>query len=553
MPEEAPVVLPEFLEETVPPLESFFPFETPRPAQKLAMERIQKAVAKKKKYIINELPTGVGKSPLGIAVARWATRLPIEEFRLGAYILTTQKTLQAQYVRDHAERTGLVELKGQQNYPCEKVSGDCSVGSKLTASLGKCEFCPYREAKDTFCRMPYGVTNFSYFLTEGQHGGQLKPRNFLIVDECHNTEKEILSFADIEFTQARSDTCAAGLLPHLRLGPKQDWNIQFNTQARDWLEKTFLPASVQYMGALELEQQHYEQDGEMDNAAKAAKKLNGWKMFDSKVKQFVIANDMNDWISFSDQKSGNMIIRPLTATLFAEKILFSRAEHVLMMSATILDPNTFARNLGMDPTTCSYLTVPSDFPKENRPIYYKPQGSMSWASKAETLPKMIRFVERILTRYKDVKGMIHTNSYDINDALTQYLYTTQHASRIITHGRGPGSRDDAVVAHMMEKGPTVLVSPSMTEGLDLKEDLSRFQIIMKIPYPYLDPYTRTRMRRDEDWYQWMTALALIQASGRSNRSATDRANTFILDSAFEQFLNRNEKILPKWWTDAIVF
>lgn len=540
----------EFLPEEAPPsLTAEFPFPEIRETQKRALAKIEDGYARRKKYILNELPTGVGKSPIAIAVAKWASKLPEIEYRPGAYILTTQKTLQEQYMREHAERSGLVQLKGQSNYTCQQWSTDCSVGSKLT-SAGKCEFCPYRDAKYEFLRNRFGITNFSYFLSETKFGGQLKPRKFLIIDECHNAEREILNFADIELTQQRADTCGAGQIPYLKVGGN-DWSIKFNEAARDWLAQTFLPASTNYMTQLDLEKQQYEMDQDIERAAKSAKKASAWNQFDSKIKQFVQTNDLNDWITFSDNK-GNLIIKPLTATMFAKDILLDRAEHVLMMSATILDPKTFARNLGMDPKECSYLSVPSDFPKENRPIYYKPQGSMSYNSKADTLPRMIRFIEKILIKYGNVKGMIHTHSYDINDALCSYLYTTSQASRIITHGRGPGSRDDAVMNHCASPDPTILISPSMTEGLDLKDDLSRFQVIMKIPYPYLDPYTKTRMRRDEDWYQWMTSLALIQASGRSNRSATDRASTFILDSAFEQFIQRNGRILPSWWVEAIV-
>jgi Rad3-related DNA helicase len=94
----------------------------------------------------------------------------------------------------------------------------------------------------------------------------------------------------------------------------------------------------------------------------------------------------------------------------------------------------------------------------------------------------------------------------------------------------------------------------MTEGLDLKGDLSRWQIISKVPYPSMkDPFILAKKLRDEKWYSWMTALALTQATGRSVRSATDYASTYILDSDFKSFLNRSGGLLPKWWTDAIVW
>jgi Rad3-related DNA helicase len=91
----------------------------------------------------------------------------------------------------------------------------------------------------------------------------------------------------------------------------------------------------------------------------------------------------------------------------------------------------------------------------------------------------------------------------------------------------------------------------MAEGLDLKDDLSRFQIICKVPYPYLDHYTKSRITLDPAWYQWRTALTLVQATGRSVRSKTDYAVTYVLDADFERFIARNKSVLPRWWLDAI--
>ena len=39
--------------------------------------------------------------------------------------------------------------------------------------------------------------------------------------------------------------------------------------------------------------------------------------------------------------------------------------------------------------------------------------------------------------------------------------------------------------HLVSKDPTILVSPSLMEGIDLVDDLSRFQIIVKVPYASL--------------------------------------------------------------------
>ena len=52
---------------------------------------------------------------------------------------------------------------------------------------------------------------------------------------------------------------------------------------------------------------------------------------------------------------------------------------------------------------------------------------------------------------------------------------------------------------------------SLHTGLDLKNELSRFQIITKVPYPNKsDRWTNAKREVDAKWYYWQTALKLIQ-------------------------------------------
>ena len=107
--------------------------------------------------------------------------------------------------------------------------------------------------------------------------------------------------------------------------------------------------------------------------------------------------------------------------------------------------------------------------------------------------------------------------------------------------------------HMNSKKPTVLLSPSMTEGVDLKGDLSRFQIICKVPYPYLgDPIIRKRMAKNAKWYPMKTAMSIVQSYGRSVRTMEDSAITYILDSDWRRFYSKNRDVFPAGFGKSIV-
>jgi Rad3-related DNA helicase len=167
-----------------------------------------------------------------------------------------------------------------------------------------------------------------------------------------------------------------------------------------------------------------------------------------------------------------------------------------------------------------------------------------------TIPNLCNEIERIVAEFSTCKGVIHTHSYAINQLVCQHL-ASNYGDRIITHGRDPRDRDEAIRRHCASSGASVLISPSLTEGIDLKGDLARFQIVCKVPYPRLDAYTRERSAKDRAWYELQTAWKLVQVTGRAVRSDTDSATTFVLDSHFEKFVSRNEKILPDWWLESI--
>lgn len=545
--------LPSLQRNFSPNIRDHFPFPTMRDAQATSLGSVERMYATDKKFMIAELPTGIGKSGIAIGAGSWTKTKPCfggDKHRSGAYILSPQKTLTAQYMKDFAEQ-GLLELKGKSNYWCDEHQTDCDTGALLNNSENQgddrevCENCPYKMAKRAMLSSYLGTMNFAYFLNETQYAGQLGTREMLVLDEGHNTEQQVLGFTDTEITKNRLDEMGIPFAPFIKSGENQ--------KCFDWLVNSFRPALTEHMAKLQDLLDHAKLTNDKAEAVKYAKKLDSYDKYTCRLNRFINSDDHSDWLCWTDKDSGTLTIKPLTATLFADEILFKKANRILIMSATILDFKTVMRNLGIKREDTEMLALGSEFPLENRPIFFRPVGSMSHKFIDATLPKMATMVEKILLHYAAKKGIVHTHSYRITKYLVDFLKSRGHGVRIITHDSTSGSRDAAVRRHLESPDPTVLFSPSMTEGLDLKEDLSRFQIITKVPYPFLDPYVKARLARDEAWYNWLTALTLVQASGRSVRTKTDKAHTFILDSAFEYFLTKNQHVLPKWWTDSIQF
>jgi ATP-dependent DNA helicase DinG len=79
-------------------------------------------------------------------------------------------------------------------------------------------------------------------------------------------------------------------------------------------------------------------------------------------------------------------------------------------------------------------------------------------------------------------------------------------------------RDEVIAEHVNSTKPTVLISPSLHTGLDSKDNISRFQIITKVPYLSIgDRWVNEKRKTNAQWYTWQTALRLVQGYGRSIR------------------------------------
>jgi ATP-dependent DNA helicase DinG len=270
-----------------------------------------------------------------------------------------------------------------------------------------------------------------------------------------------------------------------------------------------------------------------------------------------ILSNQRNWI-VSDIKKENyeavrVELKPLDVSRYC-KALFEKCAKTLIMSATILDHKVFCRNIGLNPDKVKFIRIPSDFPLDHRPIIPLNIVYLNYTNlqSSEVKLAIAKTVDSLMTLHNNHKGIIHTTSYEQLHFIKENI-SQKNARRLIVTDPEI-QRDEVIFQHTKTTmKPTVLISPSLHTGLDLKDELSRFQIIIKVPYPNKsDRWTNAKRNMDAEWYYWQTALKLIQAYGRSVRSKDDWAKTYILDSAFGYFVKRNKGILPSWFIQAII-
>jgi len=255
----------------------------------------------------------------------------------------------------------------------------------------------------------------------------------------------------------------------------------------------------------------------------------------------------------------------------------------IFSSATILSSDVFVNSLGLDPDKTAFIDVDEiPFKAKNRKIYIKKAGNMGYKSKDKTLPKLISIIQDIIFENRGVKGVIIPNSFWLTNAIYDGIKDT--GIPIFYHNENRDDRNDAIEGYMRTKGEAILISTYIKEGFDFKDDLCRYLIIPKIPYPSMDDKIKKRMllsqawflENNKDycnpkiqsdglcrnfscsqpcqrWYIWKTALDVVQMTGRAVRHEEDYAKIYILDSAFGRFNYMASSMLPSWWKEALIY
>jgi len=531
-----------------------FPYPVPRPEQEQAIEAALKAFLKNdKKFFILEAGTGVGKSAIGLTLARILNEQlsHSEEFARGSYFLTTQRVLQEQYENDFGHPNGkMTSVYSSKNYQCEyHKKNDCRTSQQMLRTedkssrfFKKCTAdCLYKREKKLFLESPESVTNFPYFIMESTYSGKITPRNFLVVDEAHNAESVLTNFVEISVSQYFCDKVV-----------KCNWPEKITPVAfYKWLRDVYNPKLQKQILYFEQQLENLGLKSRVKDLASIALKYDMLKSHSNKLTLFLEDYSPDNWVMEvgETEKRGYVRVtyRAIDVSKYAETYLFRMGRKVLLMSATILNAKGFTKSMGISEDDYDSISIASPFPVENRPIIHANIGSFSAKVIDFTLPRAKDAVKAILAEHEDVKGVIHCHTYKI----ANYLKKELRSKRILTHNSD--NRDEILHKHITSKEPTVLLTPSMTEGVDLKGDASRFQIIVKVPYPYLgDPIIRKRMNKNEKWYPMQTAMTIVQAYGRSVRSMDDNAVTYILDSDWKHFYSQNKDVFPAGFHECLV-
>lgn len=491
-----------------------------------------------KRFVVLQSPTGTGKSHIAVTLANYFHKMNSNH---KSYILTTQLILQDQYKRQFPL---CANISARGNYTCNTFTDSTCAQMKWLHKYSEvpyCERCVYQTAKHEFVKNYCSVTNTAFFMSNLQYNQQLiQNRRLMVVDQCHNLQQDIIRYKSLELDFYMLKT---------EYGYKQtDW-VKEGQNPMNWVKNVFAVWLQDKKNSYQETMANSKLNFAKSKMVDISKKYDFLDKLLCQLNRTMAVFSTSRWVVQAKDKQRIVKITPIYAYDFSQEMLFQSANHILLMSGTILDKDIYCDNLGIKKSECAFLSLDSSFPIQNRPVFLIDSGSMSKKNIDASIGTVINNIQKILEIHKGQKGIIHVSSHKLALLISQKLKT----NRVII-AQDFGNRNNMLQHHYGTSDDSVLISPSLMQGLDLKDDLSRFQIIAKIPFPNLgDKYIATKKQKIKDWYSYQTVKAIVQSYGRSVRSEDDYASTYILDSDFFWVMRYNINMFPKFFKQAIVY
>ena len=584
----------------------YFPYDKYgiREAQRQVLQSIENAILKGKKYIIIQAPTGVGKSAISFALLRYfgsgyvcSSTKALQNQYLDDF--TSMLTVKGRGNYDCLERKDGVKCdKGAceilktrcEKKPSTKITpwpSHFSIRDNITKYWGLSPDvirCPYWITKVNALNNFAVVHNYKYILTEANFIGEFTKRKVLISDEGHNVESTLIDFIKLPITEKNLDNInkfldSSDRLVFIRTNIEManydklkihvEWVKEINSKISIAIDriKTLVMQTIDEKNRLQSDADLIiPKDAESRQLKKELINMSEEKYLrlddlqgdfqaittlqENQMAFFLrdVAENLDNWVvkeDFTERGAVEKIeFQPIRVNKYAEEKYLRLGDLNIIMSATILDHTRIASDLGIDIKDAEYIEIEPPFPAENHKIFNLGLADFGWckdeslADKEAFFKAIVGKIDLILDMFPDDRGIIHCTTYEVMNYIKKY---SEHFDRLTTHNTK--DRAQKLEEHKTKIG-SVLLSPSMTEGIDLKGDFSRFQVLVKVPYPDLkDERISKRKEVDPASYPFKTANTIIQSIGRSVRSENDYAVTFTLDSRFEGFCRKNSRIM----------
>lgn len=469
-----------------------------RPGQVEALLQIENNYDKADVFVL-DMPVSAGKSLVAVTIARWLYGAR----GVKSTIAVPNNLLLKQYTE---EFSWLTTLKAQRTYTCVEYGKqtkkfNCGEHKKFTGSFCSPRDCCYLKDVRKANVMPTGVYNYHTLLAYKMF------REAQIFDESHNV------------IQVLREAAGKKLWKHVYHYP--DW-VRTYGQLHRWVSENPM---LETDAKLKLLKEELESSKTSYLVERTEEPYHG---------------EMRDLI-----KLNPVDVSDYPPMLWPEK----KTKKLFFMSATMNVRDV--RDLGLDRRRVMTISTRSPIPAERRPCIVDTRFNMSYHNQERELPRVALELVKFLSENPE-RGFIHA-PYGLASKLKEALALVPDPDgvlgRVMFHSSG--SKISQLDIYKETPG-AVLVASGMYEGVSLNDDLARWQILLKVPWPSLaEPAIKWKAENDEEWYLNHTVRDISQMYGRVCRHEGDVGSTIIWDSSFKRLQSRAEYLFPPWFKEAL--
>lgn len=512
--------------------------------------------------VVLNAPTGTGKSLIGAAAASALSNIKRKgSENLASIILMHNNVLVNQYHNAFSDDPSFMQIKGAVQYGCG-VLGSGYTGEDCVLPLLKkmpvegaqlrdehCSTCEYRCIRENRNNNRHLITNYSYFFIDRLYSKTpLEKRTMMIFDEAHVLNDAFTDHNAIYFSTKTLIKNAEELSVALKSFDPQVFKtfkeikalLQDSQLGRHNYIDVLTELNLAYAKAANALERELNKNASSFDAFSKYSRLH--------KKYYGLGCKIDDLLKYKYEHviqpgDDEFTVKPIFIGKMFDKVL-RISDYNLFMSATITG-KLLTTTLGLDEAKLKVIQLPPTFPPKNKKVvFFKPVGlSYKTMQDEKTMSQIDANVLSIAKFHQDKqeKGIIQTPSFALSGRLASVLKANK-IKNVIEHQRGEPL--SPLLFRLKEaKEFTVLLSPSLFEGVDLPDDASRFQIIVKAPYASLaDNRIKYIAENHKDIYSLNTILKIVQGCGRSVRSANDHCTTYFLDNNIRWLWNSNDNI-----------
>ena len=529
------------------------------------------------KNVTLSAPTGTGKSIIGAVCAEVLHQIKYPDIHKNAsFLLTGQNVLAQQYADTFADQNNphsanFVIVKGANNYECGALStaSEIQTGETCTITMFQktgmtnlidqyCNSCEFKRMKALRTQSRHLITNYSWYFVDRMYTQMMEKRTLCVFDEAHLLNDLFVEHNAVYFSEKRLDKCVEEVSQNLKLGNTEIFKMIKMIKEHLTSGKIDSANYSTYITAL----------GEIYNQVADAAKIEAdrnikhagqyLKLSKMHKKYFGLGCKIADLLLFNypavfeykekDPKKGQNEHEASIKAIFIGDMFehLINADYNLLMSATISEK--YAKQTLTFNDKTKHIRLSPTFPRENKQIvFYKTQLLNYESMKDKKVTQNLSDATSDIIKHhssQNERGIILCPSFVVVELLANTARST-NVTKVFEHRRGMKLAEVLEQFKCYNGGPAVLLTPSGFEGVDLPGDLSKYQIIVKMPYASLgDERIKTILRLYPSIYGIIALKKVVQGAGRSVRSSTDSAVTYCLDSNIQRSWSQDNE-----WAD----